>query len=166
MLPSEIAKESESSQQKALFAYVAIAARFGFDAADMWADGGKLPEITAGSTELAVPALSWLHAIPNGGTRGDSARSRKIHGAALKAEGVRSGVADIFLPYPNARWHGLYIEMKKPSIKPKRKASKGGLSSDQISFKNYVLTVDYGFVVCYSWIEAKTVLRQYIEYEE
>jgi hypothetical protein len=54
-----------------------------------------------------------LHAIPNGGSRGDSAKVRAIRGKALRAEGVRSGVPDLFLPEPVGEFHGLFIEMKK-----------------------------------------------------
>ena len=112
-----------------------------------------------------MPALEWFHAIPNGGSRGDDAKSRKIRGAQLKAEGVRKGVADTFLPWPVGPWHGLYIEMKKPSEQPKTSKSKGGMSEDQIKFGQYLKSVGFGFMTCYSWKQAVSVLRHYIEWE-
>jgi len=166
MNPKKIAKESEHSQQTALFCYANLAYWHGFDEADRIVGTDGKPKMLRKGVEPAVPALLWLHAIPNGGMRGDSTQSRKIRGGQLKAEGVKQGVADIFLPYPSAGMHGLYIEMKKPSLRPKRKGGKGGLSDAQISFKNYVQSVDYGFLTCYSWDEAAKLIRQYIEWSE
>ena len=145
MIPNQLAKSgTEHAHQVALFAYCAVAYNNGFEIADMWAKGTHVPK-KRHDDSLAVPALEWLHAIPNGGSRGDSAKSRQIRGGALKAEGVRSGVPDIFLPWPNAGFHGLYIEMKKPTQKPKRKG-KGGMSEEQIKFKKYAQALDYGFI--------------------
>lgn len=158
MIPKKIAKTSESSHQQAFFCYCAVAYRYGFDIADKWAEtGGELP----GKVDKpAIPALEWIHAIPNGGFRD------KITAGKLKAEGVKSGISDIFLPYPVDKWHGLYIEMKKPALKPKtNRSKKGGLTNDQISFANYLSGVDYGFVVCYSYSEAIEVVKQYINYK-
>jgi len=162
MTPDKLAKSgTEHAHQVALFAYAAVARMHGFHIADKWAESKLLQHLV--SFEVKVPALEWLHAIPNGGSRGDSVKSRKIHGAQLKAEGVRRGVPDIFLPWPNCGYSGLYIEMKKPSVKPKRESSKGGLSKEQIKFKNYALGVGFGFIVCYSWKEAAKALQGYIE---
>lgn len=69
------------------------------------------------------PELCWLHAIPNGGARTASV------GAKMKAEGVKRGVWDVFLPYPKGNWHGLYIEMKY---------GKNGLTQEQKEFGAFV----------------------------
>jgi len=53
------------------------------------------------------PELKWFHAIPNGGFRD------KITAGKLKAEGVKSGVSDMFLPVKCDAYSGLYIELKK-----------------------------------------------------
>lgn len=141
MTPETLAKSgSESAHQTALFAWCAL-------------NVGK------------YPALKWFHAIPNGGSRGDDAKSRAIRGGKLKAEGVKSGIADTFLPAAHGGWNGLYIEMKKPAEKPKREGSKGGLSDDQIQFATFARNNGYGWCVCYSWEEAKDVLIAYLSYE-
>jgi len=176
MTPDQLAKSgSEHGEQVALFAWRAIAAQFGFETAWQWAETGKLEHEAGEGAYGAVPALQWLHAIPNGGSRGDDAKSRAIRGGALKAEGVRQGVADIFLPVPkfvdldkfeggHMKWAGLYIEMKKPDLKPKKEGSKGGLSDEQIAFGEYAKQVGYGWIVCYTWREAATAIQQYIEW--
>lgn len=58
------------------------------------------------------PELRWLHAIPNGGQR------NVIVAKKLKAEGVKSGISDLFLPVARNGFHGLYIEMKRLKGKP------------------------------------------------
>ena len=168
MTPDKLAKSgTEHAHQVALFAYCAVARTHGFTVADHWCDKGpvafKISSYSHGGS-IAYPELDWLHAIPNGGSRGDSEKSRQIRGAALKAEGVRPGIADVFLPYPNGGYHGLYIEMKKPSQKPKREDSKGGMSEVQLNFKKYCIENNYGFKTCYSWREAVTIIRSYLEW--
>lgn len=164
MTPATLAKSgTEHAHQTALFAYAAVAYLHGFDVADEWSKTGKLPKRDPDAPPK-VPALEWFHAIPNGGSRGDDDKSRKIRGAQLKAEGVRQGVADTFLPWPNAGWHGLYIEMKKPTERPKSETAKGGVSDEQRSFGEYAKRVGYGWAVCYDWEQAASYLRSYIEW--
>ena len=164
MTPDKLAKSgTEHGHQAALFAYCAVAYLHGFDVADEWSKTGKLPKRDPDAPP-AVPALEWFHAIPNGGKRGDDAKSRKIRGAQLKAEGVRQGVADCFLPWPSGEWHGLYIEMKKPTERPKSETAKGGVSDEQRSFGEYAKRVGYGWAVCYDWEQAASYLRSYIEW--
>lgn len=177
MTPDQLAKSgSEHSHQVALFAYVAVARLHGFETADAWSYGAPLSEITNSMIDCKpIPELEWLHAIPNGGARGDDAKTRAIRGGALKAEGVRSGIPDVFLPVPVWRegspedpsrivYCGLYIEMKKPDLKPKKEGSKGGLSDDQIAFRDYARNNNYGWIVCYTWREAADAIQSYINY--
>ncbi|WCF59073.1 endonuclease [Pseudomonas phage UF_RH5] len=164
MTPATLAKSgTEHAHQTALFAYAAVAYLHGFDVADEWCKTGKLPKRDPDAPPK-VPALEWFHAIPNGGSRGDDDKSRKIRGAQLKAEGVRQGVADTFLPWPSGDWHGLYIEMKKPTERPKSETAKGGVSDEQRRFGEYAKRVGYGWVVCYDWEQAASYLRSYIEW--
>ncbi len=157
---------SEHEHQRALFAWVAVARRYGFVTAHRWAEQGNAVLKAAKPLPEPMKALSWFHAIPNGGSRGDDKKSRAIRGGQLKAEGVRAGVADTFLPWPAGSWHGLYIEMKKPSLRPKKKTSKGGLSDEQIKFKEYILSIDYGFIVCYDWLQAALTIESYVKQGE
>jgi len=77
-----------------------------------------------------------IFAIPNGG-----ARSRATAGR-LKAEGVSSGVPDLFVP----AW-GLWIEMKR---------SKGGsLSAEQKDWIKYLESVNYWVIVGKGEADAK-----------
>ena len=137
MLPSQIAKDSESSQQRALFCQANL----------------HLEQF---------PELRWMHHIPNGGARADDAKGSAIRGARLKAEGVKEGIPDVFMPVPRGYWHGLYIEMKKPSLRPKRVGSAGGLSEKQMEFRDFAHKQGYGWVVCYDWEEAWQMIVDYL----
>jgi len=106
-----------------------------------------------------APELRWLHHIPNGGARGGDARSRAIRGASMKGQGVTKGVFDVFLPVQRGTYCGLYIELKRPSLRPKTDKGRGGLSSEQTAFRDFVMSQKYHAEVCYSWEEAtKTIL--------
>lgn len=92
--------------------------------------------------------LKWLYAIPNGGAR--DVRT----GVKMKAEGVKRGVADLFLPYPVGEWHGCYIEMK---------FGKNKVTDEQEAFLEYVHDKGYYTAVCYSAEEAYEVLTAYVD---
>ena len=94
------------------------------------------------------PELNLMHAIPNGGQRNSKTA------ADLKAEGVKAGVCDIFLPVSRCGKHGLYIEMKR---------IKGGrLSLKQKEFIAEVKAQGYAAVVCYGFEQARDVLLSYL----
>lgn len=102
-----------------------------------------------------IPELKWLYAIPNGFYA--TAKSK----AAMKAEGLKSGISDICLPVSQrsigntVRYCGLYIEMK-------RKTSNAGLSNEQLKFSQFIIGQGYKFKVCYSWIEARDAILEYL----
>jgi len=93
------------------------------------------------------PELNLLMAIPNGGHR-----SMAVAGK-LKAEGVKKGFPDIFLPVPRGGWHGLMIEMKVEPNKP---------SPEQVQWLWDLTRNGYLAVVCYSTKDAWGLLIAYI----
>lgn len=137
MNPAQIAKDSESSHQQAFFAMCALHI-------------AKYPE------------LKWIHSIPNGAVLGNDPRTRVIRAGKLKAEGMKNGVSDISFPCKRGNYSGLFIEMKKPALKPVRESSKGGVSDEQIEFANFVIAQGFCFQVCYSWEEAWNVVQVYL----
>ena len=140
--PEDIAKSgTESGHQRALFAMCALNVNI-------------------------YPELKWFHAIGNGGSRGDSVKSRQIRGGAMKAEGVKAGVLDTLLPVKRGVWSGLYIEMKKPSQKPVKAGSKGGMSDEQLEFKAFAESQGFACMTAYSWLEAWEALIKYLNWQE
>src|SRR5208337_746635 len=82
--PEQLASSgSEAAHQTALFCWAA------------------LPDIKA-----KYPELEMMFHIPNGGTR------NKIEAGHLKAQGVKPGIPDIFLPVARGAWYGFWIELK------------------------------------------------------
>lgn len=104
----------------------------------------------------AYPLLDTqlLFAIPNGGARGDNVKSRSIRGNALVAEGVKSGVADIFLSVARGGYLGFYIEMKVKNNKPTKK---------QLEFRDRVTEQGYLWAWYNNWEHARDDLVRYIE---
>lgn len=104
----------------------------------------------AGLAVEQYPDLAWMFHIPNGGSR------NKAEAARLKAEGVKAGVADIFLPSPKGKYHGLFIEMKK--------ADRSNHASErQKAFLAFADAKGYCSRVCYGWDEARTVIENYLQ---
>ncbi len=106
------------------------------------------------------PALAYMFAIPNGGLRDVRTAT------SLKAEGVKSGVCDIFLPMwgytlkQDNRYFGCFIEMK---IEKYRNRKNGGCSDEQIDFIDWIVGNGYYCTVAYNWEEAKDILVNYLE---
>ena len=99
--------------------------------------------------EHSIPELSLMFAIPNGGKR-----YRKT-ACTLKAEGVKPGVSDIFLPVAKCGFHGMFIEMKRKQ--------GGKLSDEQRSFISAVAKQGYFAIVPEGWEEAKEWILGYLE---
>jgi len=83
------------------------------------------------------PALRWLHAIPLGGKRNPREAAR------LKAQGVKSGISDIFLPIVTKEYPGLYIEMKR-----RKQDGKSSVSKNQALFHKAMTKQGYRRTVC------------------
>lgn len=93
------------------------------------------------------PKLMYLFAIPNGGKRHIGTAMK------LKAEGVKAGVPDLFLPVSVDGYHGLFIEMKIQSNNP---------TDVQFAWHKALRQEGYMVWVCYSWQQAKDVLVFYL----
>lgn len=103
------------------------------------------------------PQLKYLFHIPNGGTR------NLREAVELKAQGVKAGVPDLFLPYaniteqnPSSGYFGLFIELKVKPNKP---------SQEQLEWMAALESYGYFTKVCYSWEEARDILIKYLEFK-
>lgn len=96
------------------------------------------------------PELRWLFSIPNGGKRD------KREGARLKAQGVKAGVSDIFLPLPKEGFHGLYIELKR-----RKQDGPSKVSPKQKLFHVDMIAQGYRCEVCYGANEAIDTIKEY-----
>lgn len=136
--PDTLAKSgSEHGEQVAFFAWAARAADY-------------------------VPAFEWVYATPNGGSRGDKALSRAIEGGKMKAEGVRSGVPDVFLPFPrlhvgrNCLYAGAFCELKT-------KDGGDGGSENQKRWLEYLTDAGYATMMAKGWHEMRRFFVDYLE---
>lgn len=94
--------------------------------------------------------VSLMFAIPNGGKRHISVARR------LKAEGVKAGVPDIFLPVAVGQYHGLFIELK---------TKKGRLSDAQREVRLNLLDGGYCAVVARGVDHAIALVKGYLKGE-
>lgn len=99
------------------------------------------------------PCLNWLHSSQAG------VKMTATQARIAKAEGMISGISDLFLPYPNNEYAGLYIEMKKQKTAT---SAKGVLSQNQKDFLDYANAVGYKAVVAYGAIEAIGYIKEYL----
>ncbi|MFP1683361.1 VRR-NUC domain-containing protein [Alloalcanivorax sp. C16-1] len=90
-----------------------------------------------------------LFAVPNGGDR-----HRAVAGK-LKAEGVRPGVPDLWLPVPRRGFSGLVIEMKR---------RKGGKPSpEQLDWLAWLAEQGFMTVICAGAEAAIESIRGYLD---
>lgn len=95
------------------------------------------------------PDYGLIFAIPNGGQRS------VITAALLKAEGVKKGVPDLFLPVPKGIYCGLFLEMKR---------RKGGrVSKEQVGWLANLMSRGYKCVVARGFDEAREAIEIYME---
>lgn len=88
-----------------------------------------------------------VFAIPNGGHR------HKATAGKLKAEGVRAGVPDLFVPQGYHVWNGLFIEMK---------TAKGRTTPVQREWIGYLRSAGYAVAVCHGAEFAIEALNDYL----
>ena len=76
----------------------------------------------------------------------------------MKAEGMRSGVPDLFLPVARKGYHGMFIELKR---------RRGGVvSKDQQQWIDDLREQGYHAIVCRGFDEAKEQLTEYLKPEK
>lgn len=90
-----------------------------------------------------------LFHIPNGGLRNLKTAVR------LKAEGVKPGVADLFLAMPNNNWHGLFIEMKRQYGNSQTVLQK--------EFQVAIEKQNYRYLLARGWENAKNGILEYLK---
>lgn len=171
------AKGTEHAHQVALFMWIAQALNAPMTglAAPRFQYGGQWYHYDRDLLE----AMNEAYAIPNGGGRGAAFGNMAVVGR-LKAEGVKPGVSDIFVPIMRPRrigidpahnppvlrpshWGGLYIEMKRPgdlTILPKKLS--GVVSDDQQAFLDRMAKNGYATIVCYGWEPARYAMWAYL----
>lgn len=113
--------------------------------------------------------FSWLHfqwhegtrvgdfafAVPNGSYLSGDIAKRAIQGNALRVQGVRRGVPDVFVEIAVKPYHGLRIEFKRI----------GGAQpgDDQAVWHARLRKQGYYVAVCYGFEQAKAVTLEYLK---
>ena len=109
----------------------------------------------------AMPDLMLLFAIPNGASVkhqvGKNGKAFSLEGMKLKAEGLRQGVPDLFLPVARMGKHGLFIEMK---------TATGRVSPAQKAWHDRLRAQGYFVSVCRGWAEAREEITIYLGMRE
>lgn len=88
-----------------------------------------------------------LFAVPNAAKRSPQLANY------LKAEGLRKGVLDLWLPIKRGEYSGLVIEMK---------FRKNKLTPEQKEWIAFLITQGFKCCVCYSFEEAKKAITDYL----
>lgn len=95
-----------------------------------------------------------MYANPMGGYR------KPLEAKRMKLQGSKAGIPDITLPVPSNGFHGLYIELKRPIVKGEPKPV---VSPEQKFWIHELNLQGYKAVVCYGWLEAKTLIEEYLK---
>ena len=96
---------------------------------------------------IAIPNGMWTHNV--------------IQAVAMKAQGLRPGVSDMFLAYPMLwqdppkHYPGLWIELKKDK--------KGKISILQQEWLTNMSALGYACHVAYGWQHAKKIILEYLD---
>lgn len=99
--------------------------------------------------DIQYPALRGrLFAVPNGGHRHPAVAVK------LKAEGVRKGVPDLWLPVPRHGFSGLVVELK---------AGRGRLTPEQDDWLNFLAGQGFATMLCHGADAAIRTIREYLE---
>jgi len=82
-------------------------------------------------------------------------KTSPIQGLNRKRMGVKSGVSDLFLAYPNGGKHGLWIELKRDK--------KSIVSASQQSWIDKMNSISYEAKVAYGFEDAKKIIETYLK---
>lgn len=96
----------------------------------------------------ADPRLSMLFAIGNGGKR------NVIVAKKMKAEGVKAGVPDVFLPIACGGYHGLWLELKVGKNKPSAEQTRWHINLTRHNYRVEVVHDD--------WDRARRIIEDYL----
>lgn len=104
----------------------------------------------AALNEWHEPRLALLFAIPNGGHRS------KATAGKLKAEGVKAGVPDVFLPayHLGREQFGLFVELKR--------VRGGATSPEQRAWHDRLRRNGYRVEVCKGWTAAAIAICDHL----
>lgn len=150
----------EHSHQVALFRWASMAENFGLAAAEdplSYSLPGRA--LSYAKEADKIPELHWLHAIKNQG-HGDA-----IRGNRSRAEGVKAGVLDVFLPVPKflsastmlkAGWMG---ELKRPKGQRNAEGKTSAIQEEWITY----LSKSYSVSVCVGWEAMRFAILDYLE---
>lgn len=97
-----------------------------------------------------------LFSIPNGGLRIAGERWR------IKAEGQKKGMPDVACLYPTDKYHGLFIELKKPLERFKYKSTAiSAVSTEQLEKLSLLRKSGYAAFIAYGEKEAMQIFEAY-----
>lgn len=110
-------------------------------------------------SKIQIMCVNWFNyqykklspiffSVPNGGRRS------KIEAKILKAEGVKAGVSDLLLLFPNEEYTFLAIEMK---------TKKGTQNPNQKNWQQDVEQLGAKYAICRSVEEFQDVLNTYLK---
>lgn len=98
------------------------------------------------------PRFGDIYANPNGGYR--HIKTAK----AMKEEGQKAGVLDVFVRYPSGRFHGMFIEFKR--------SAKEKPSEEQEKFARRSMSLGYVCVLTHDAEDAFRAVRKYFDRPE
>jgi hypothetical protein len=82
-------------------------------------------------------------------------------GARLKRLGLRPGVSDLFIYYPNNSFHGLWLEVKRNKVYTKsERSTKSWIAQEK--FLESVKSVGFDGYFCYGWEHGKEIVERYL----
>ena len=71
-----------------------------------------------------------------------------------KSTGLTAGASDLFMPISNSKYHGYFIELKRPGERPR---------GNQYIFMEKVRTQGYKAEYFDDWVKAKESIEEYLK---